>query len=178
MNGAAPPVYAWGDQTELKSQYTLNRVARVPTASLATMSAWEFWNGESWVDSLDATPASILKDVEGNEIRGTPAFVKTPAGHWILVATPVADTHLSVFRAASPEGPWTPTARVPIRGANQLHGSGVSVGWQPKVVPHLPAPPEHSIVLVNSTVLGMTIDEQSGQNIRRWAPQFVAVPWF
>jgi hypothetical protein len=169
------PAYAVGDLATLRGQRAVVRIARVPIGQLTAVANWRFWNGVEWVEGLDN--AEPLRDVHGYVVDGQSSIHQVTAGRWILVTTKLADTHLSVYNAAVPQGPWRLHARVPVPVSGKYVESGLSVAWHPKVIGHLAAPPEHSVASLIMFITGM-VGTFQGINVRRVAPQFIVVPWY
>lgn len=170
----------YGRGFDLGTHHTLKRIVRVANGSLLTMANWQFWDGASWVTGVgNATP---MTDTEGNPIWGDAGVTKLGTGRYLLVSHQLVDTHVNVYRAGQPQGPWAQVARVPVPTQGAEVDGGVQIGQLTKVVPTSVAttagcPAEHSIVLLSRNELFPT-NAFADRNIRRLAPQFVVVPHF
>ncbi|MGH9032875.1 MAG: hypothetical protein ACRDZV_12175, partial [Acidimicrobiia bacterium] len=169
------PSYLAGDLATLRTHRSYTRIARVPLAQLTTVASWQFWSGTAWVAGL--ANAARLVDVDGTPVNGPGCIHLTPDGRWIFAAMALGDTHLDVYDADAPQGPWRRHARVPVPTAGKPAEGGIEVGWHTKIVGHLAAPAEHSIVSLTMAVLNLAGTGQ-GINIRRTCPQHVAIPWY
>jgi hypothetical protein len=181
--GTVTPTAANYVFTDPQNHYSLTRLARMPNGQLLTVANWTYWDGTSWVAGV--TNATPLQDAAGNEIRGDAGIRKISDSHYLLVAHALTDTHLDVYKAAAPQGPWTQISRVPL--ATQGHSvngpNTFEVGQLCKILPtQVQAPPaEHSIALISRNTIVPTVGYSAEEaftlrNIRRYAPQFAVVP--
>lgn len=159
------------------------RLARVANGSLATVASWQFWDGTAWVSSPAAS--APLVDSVGDTIVGDADIAKIGTGHYMLVNHfPVGGSHLDVYRSTVPQGPWERYVRVPLAGSiGGKPNGGLQIAQIPRILDSgclagSEAPPaEHSMVMMSRNLLGPT-DVFTARNIRRYAPQFVVVPWY
>lgn len=165
----------YGQGSNILSHYTLKRVARVTNGQLGTVANWTFWNGTTWV--AGASNAVPMVDDLGNQIHGDAGVKKIADGHYILAAHQLIDTHLSVYRSANPQGPWTMISRVPTPTQGQtFNGGGIQIGQLVKVLSVPPnTPAGYSMAIISRNMLHPT-EPMSLHNIRRYAPQFVVIP--
>lgn len=179
-SGGSEPNYVLGDP---ENHYSLTRLARVTNGSLLTVASWEYWNGSTWVSG--ATNATPLLDIDGNEIRGDAGIKKINNTHYLLVAHALLDSHLDVYKAAAPQGPWTAISRVPlpVQGHSVNGPNTFEVGQLCKILPtQVQAPPaEHSIAVISRNTIvpsvGYSAEEPfTSRNIRRYCPQFAVIP--
>jgi len=80
--------------------YWQAKVARVPKGSLATSSAWTFWNGASWV--ADHTQAANLSGLQQPW-----SFETLSPGQFVAVYMPYLSSTITAQYAQSPLGPWS-----------------------------------------------------------------------
>jgi hypothetical protein len=94
-------VYVFGN-SKTANPYVpqLGYVSRVPTASVETPSAWQFWDGTFWVAAM-SNSAPIISDM----ISG----VRRYNGVWIVLHKPFAGWGSSVYAeiAPAPQGPYS-----------------------------------------------------------------------
>jgi hypothetical protein len=173
-NNGSVPNYGIGD---VKNHYTLKRVARVTNGSLTTVASWQFWNGTTWVSGV--TNATPVVDASGAQIRGDGGVRKIVDGHYVMAVHQLTDSHLNVYNATVPQGPWTRIARVPLPTQGHTINGGLQIGQITKILPTTehPAgtPAEHSIAMLCRNLLNPT-DAMSVRNIRRYTNQFAVIP--
>lgn len=81
-------------------------VARVPVGSTTDKSAWEFWNGSSWVtNQTEVTP--IINGVAG--LAAGVTIYKNAAGEFVIISKKADSfgTDLVAWKATTITGPWT-----------------------------------------------------------------------
>lgn len=164
-----------------QNHHTLTRIARVANGSLGTVANWEYWTGSAWVAGV--TNAQPMVDTAGNQIRGDSGIAKITSTHYVLAAHKLMDTHLDVYKAAAPQGPWTQISRVPLvtQGHNINGPNTYQVGQLVSILPtQVQAPPaEHRIAIISRNTIFNGYDAEDpfpSRNIRRYAPQFAVIP--
>lgn len=173
---AGGPSYAFGDLATLQGQADIvTRIARAPDTALTNVAGWEFWDGAAWVPGV--ANAAPLETTDGTVIHGSAGIHQVKTGHWLMVAHQMVDTHLDVYSASQPQGPWTPVARVPLPTIGVDISGGSTIAWHCKIVGHLTAPAEHSVAMLSAWWAGQPAS-LIGENIRRFTPLFVVVPWY
>jgi hypothetical protein len=153
------------------------KLCRVPEASINVPSAYEFWTGSSW--SPGPHDATFILDDSDKPLRGwTGCPQRIAANHWINVGRRnIFDNHLDVWKADNPAGPWTKICRVPVQfiGDEEVPGYR-KISHHATVLPHIPAPANHSVAMLTSTLMGagpLTFDDV---HIQAYTPQFVVIP--
>lgn len=164
-----------GGYTKLKDQYVRHRLGRIADNDVLNVAGYQFWNGSTWVSGIqNAVP---IVDEFGAEIRGPLCPYKTPAGHWIMAAKAMVDSHLSVYRADAITGPWRMIARIPVQFQGKKYAGGTRASLHTKILPWIAAPADHSIAMFTNMNF-----EQTGPwenvHIKHSTPEFVVIPWY
>lgn len=178
-SGTWPGYAMGGNLVEAQAQLDLtHRLSRAAQAAYGTVSSWEYWTGTGW--SNDRSQAIELRDTTGELINGAAGFAEVEPGRWVLAAHQLVDTHVDVYHAAAPQGPWARHARVPINPPVGTpldgHGDRYQIAWHTKVHTHYTTPPGRSIVSLTTfpQLPGLPFTEH---HINLHGPLFVVVPW-
>jgi hypothetical protein len=163
------------------NHYSLTRIARVANGSLNTVASWTFWDGSSWVAGVaNAVP---IEDIDGNPIRGDMGIRKVTTDRYSAVAHKLTDGHLDTYAATAPEGPYWPTARVPLPEMGRDIPGGRTVGQLCKILPpQVATPPRRcSIAMVSQNLIDPAVGYSvtppwTEVSIDTFAPVFVAFP--
>ncbi len=82
------------------------RVARVPEAQILDLSAYEYWNGRSWIRGKP----SVARQVINGPVSEMSVQWNDHLGKFVALYTSTAQANAVVMRTApAPEGPWSPT---------------------------------------------------------------------
>lgn len=138
------------------AHYSLTRIARVANGSLNTIASWTFWNGSGWVPGVaNAVP---IKDIAGNPIPGDMGIRKVTTDRYSAVAHPLTASHLASYASTVPQGPYWPTALVPLPEMGRDIPGGRTVGQLCKILPpQFATPPRRcSFAMVSQNVIGLT----------------------
>jgi hypothetical protein len=102
-SGAYTYVYAnWGNVP--KGEFLAMKLARVPLGQSLDTSAWQYWNGSTFVSGeANAVPISSYNQYTG-------VATQPDGGGYVAVSVPggvFSDRYVELSYACSPQGPWT-----------------------------------------------------------------------